>query len=92
MIKPNNLVKNNDLIFQGTLTETYLIYKNFHPSLLAFRVDGLKNKLKIIKILGLTSLTNDAELGHSEAAASVKKPTKPGRNLTHPKPYICAAA
>lgn len=82
MMKPNRPVKNNDLIFQGTYTDGNVICKNFHSSLLAFRVDGSKNKLKIIKIIILeliyASLTNNAELGHDEAADSVKKPTKPG--------------
>lgn len=48
------------------------MYKNFHSSLLVFQVGGLKNKLKIIKIVEFTSLTNNAEQGHDEAAATVK--------------------
>lgn len=60
------------------------MYKNFHSSLLVFRVSGLKNKLKIIKTDEFTSLTNNAEQGHDEAAATVKKPTEPGFTGIYP--------
>jgi len=44
----------------------------FFSSFLDFLVNKLKNKLKIIKLLELTSPTNNAELGHNEVATSAK--------------------